>query len=319
MNKLQASRISALEQEIARLIRDNMQLRSELIQVQQRCGLQQKKSLIERKIRELSKLVKSLAPDQSVTLSLSPISSLSAQPCADSPSNSHDRQSRASLQGEIAPGKPNITHAPTEPLAGIKAMRKTRRVSRNSDEIVYLPEFQGYAAVEGRIPRGMTGNLEDWQMSAPSSPYRHKEAGGPIRKAASGKENIIENDSSSRQVCSSPIQQRIPLHPISDPAPLRNIMQIANDSPGKLLTEVVDIKLEPGSPTELSYRRDTTADTDCRRPRRAKEMNYAEPSLRMKMRRSEVLPADRRRRSVSSRKSLEIGHLSNGLNLESCG
>ncbi|CCG84844.1 protein of unknown function [Taphrina deformans PYCC 5710] len=106
---------------------------------------------------------------------------------------------------------------------------------------------------------------------------------------------------------SSPVKSRTALNLIADPLPSHNI-QASLPTPTKPLKEVQEVKSEPVSPSlENEARQDLHAmqgtEEMAGRSRRGKTVNYAEPSLRHKMRRTESLPGDKRRKSTYRRSS----------------
>lgn len=127
------------------------------------------------------------------------------------------------------------------------------------------------------------------------------------------KENSAVEKSSTaaiRLLHSSPKKNRTALNVIADPLPSINIQTV--ETPGKPLKGLIEVKSEPNSPAFLlnEPHQDDTADTSETgqddqggRSRRGKSVNYAEPSLRVKMRRTESLPGDKRRKSSYRRLS----------------
>lgn len=97
---------------------------------------------------------------------------------------------------------------------------------------------------------------------------------------------------------SSPLKTRTALNVIVDPLPTN--IQVIEQTP---LKEVAEIKSEPTSPSVGDGNGGVHDQSTEGRSRRARTVNYAEPSLRVKMRRTESMPGDKRRKSTYSRVS----------------
>lgn len=122
-------------------------------------------------------------------------------------------------------------------------------------------------------------------------------------------------NSAFRLLHSSPVKSRTALNLIADPLPSGNIQPVVQPTPIKPVAEVLEVKLEPESPM---LKREMVEEhggeggggvvvEESGRSRRGKSVNYAEPSLRVKMRRTESLPGDKRRKSSYRRSSSSAG------------
>lgn len=224
-----------------------------------------------------------------------------------------------------------------------EARRSKRRMSRTSGEIVpltaadILPEpasisksseqYRSTTVADepDRISRRKSrysSNLSTLpvyvQQEEPVSIYRSPVQNTLQHRSLSADNDDKENATRHRRTTaaikllhSSPVKSRTALNVIADPLPILTNIRPIEHSPAKPLKEVREVKSEPTSPS-LDDREDSinhNPDDSSARSRRGKTVNYAEPSLRVKMRRTESLPGDKRRKStyrrISSSSALE--------------
>ena len=302
INQVQSSRIASLETEITKLLSENIQLRSQVIQLQHRQDVSSQKAQLERKIREIHRIVKSLGTNVNVTQSplILKKSPKKTNLLSVSPERSPERSTidfiSARSRTRLCAGPSRVTHAMQDleqsppPTDEDRERRQSRRMSRSHDEITPLAETEPASpresTIEDRSARRRSRSSAQFEplSERPRTQIyldEDKENGTSQRRSTAG----------IRLLHSSPTKQRTALNVISDPIPSPNI--VATQTPSKPLNHLIEVKSEPGSPSlELEPR-----------SRRSKVVSYAEPSLRVKMRRTESLPGDKRRKSTYRRHS----------------
>lgn len=216
-----------------------------------------------------------------------------------------------------------------------EARRSSRRISRSSGEIVPLqPQDFDHSEVnmkESNVQeakshrrRSRSSAIYETALLAASNedislvnqeerPKDHERPFSTLDLYNDDKENAPSQrgpNAAIRLLHSSPVKSRTALNLIADPLPSLNIQQVVQQTPVKTVAEITEVKAEPESPmlshASVSGDRAHGVAEESGRSRRGKSVNYAEPSLRVKMRRTESLPGDKRRKSSYRRSSAAI-------------
>lgn len=251
-----------------------------------------------------------------------------------------DRESQAATPDLTFPGRDRKRES-----LGLEherdSRRSSRRMSRTSDEMLPRPDFQtlltapkngsprqeyGRESTPVEVTERSSRRRSRSSMSFDSAPLyastieavsENKRTARPTRSQLLNDDK--ENEASQRKstvsikfLHSSPVKSRTALNIIADPLPSLNIQATAR-TPAKPLNEVLEVKSELASPlfdlNVVDRDRDDRQGSDLEtggRSRRAKTVNYAEPSLRHKMRRTEPMPGDKRRKSSYRRTSSSL-------------
>lgn len=347
-----------------------------MIQLTQRQDISAQKTQLERKIREIHRIVKSLGVTS--VLPISPTSAIikkspkkanllniSLEGSPERPSSSLDFISTRSKPRSLNAGPSRVAYTGHETLATVapaetqspdavdhdatesglvsevaesnqvrresrvrererEARRSSRRMSRASGEIVPLSQLELQQDISriGDIQAPSTGEEIDRiakkktrYANGTSTPiYSHADNLSSIYLSPARTDQHLDNEDKENAVCqrkstasikslhSSPVKNRTALNVIVDPLPCtNNNIPVVLQTQVKPLIEVAEVKYEPTSPQLDAGTLDHTTEDSNSRSRRGKTVNYAEPSLRVKMRRTESLPGDKRRKSTYRR------------------